>query len=135
MSEVDDTIGELNRAYALLQEKVAKGGEVTLQEFKCIVVPWVRQHREVTFALHEVKEKVIRVTKKALKEQILAMMEKHSKGELLDASELEIIQIHYSNLGFPKRTINALLGILGMYNIHLDEKSKDEHTVSAELQF
>lgn len=135
MNEVEDAIGELDREYALLQEKVAQGGEVTLQEFKSIVVPWVRQHREDTFVLHEAKEKIVKVTKKALKEQILASLEKHTKGELLDASELEIIQTHYGNLGLPKKTMVALTAICTMYNVNVSEGDKDEHAISSELQF
>lgn len=56
---------ELQVKYLDLQKRVADGADVTLDELKNIVVPWLRIHREITFnTLGKEKEKKRKITKR-----------------------------------------------------------------------
>jgi len=84
-----EQVEEVKKQKAELEKRIANGGEpVTLEEFKNIVIPFLRIHRTEVFLLTPVKEKKVReprvpkekvvkpkrLTKKAIKERIDAII-------------------------------------------------------------
>ena len=106
---------ELDKTYAELGEKVAKGHVVTLKEFKEIVVPWVRSHREYMFELNITKEKVVKVTKKEIKAKLLEIVEKAmSSIESITEEDKTYISEHFNSVSLAKKYEAVLLTIPGV---------------------
>lgn len=74
----------IDKRYEELRDKVSRGYEVTLEEFKEIVVPYTRLHREGQFVLHERVEKDKKVTKKRITEILARMDGGNYAVEMLD---------------------------------------------------
>lgn len=106
---------DLDNAYAELSEKVAKGHVVTLKEFKEIVVPWVRAHRETMFELNATKEKIVRVTKKEIKARLLELVEKTiATPEAISEEDIAYVSEHFHSVSLAKKHENVLLTIPGV---------------------
>lgn len=73
MIESEPEVDKLTIAYDALRSKVTKGYEITLEEFKTIVVPYVRAHREEQFVLHVKVIKEKKITKKRVAEILLSI--------------------------------------------------------------
>lgn len=104
VTELDEPVPEIDplvdARYNELAIKVAKGYIITLDEFKTIVVPWIRQHREQQFVLHKPKAKPVRIpkpkklTKKAIKEKLQDILYRLNFGEDVSEEDKEFFTAH-----------------------------------------
>lgn len=125
--------------YNALRDSVTKGHETTLEEFKNIVVPYVRLHRETQFVLHEKEEKVKRVTKKRVME-LLTIISDGNMDTIIDEREQEAILSYVREMSdelaagnkVPKKDrIHTIHGLKWKEYHSLDLSSSEASTLSA----
>jgi len=105
-----EQVEEIKKQKELLEKRITNGGEpVTLEEFKTIVIPFLRIQRTEVFLLTPIKEKKVRVprepkapkpkrlTKKAIQERLDAIIfKKFTTTDGLNEEEEAFLNEHTS---------------------------------------
>lgn len=75
-----EEVEKIKEVFKILSKKVSEGYEVSLEEFKTIIIPHIRIHRTEEFILNEKPEKVKK--EKIIKEKIEKIPKERKKKEI-----------------------------------------------------